>query len=62
MEANIVDIVTVGGPVAAFAILSLILYHRITMRWADQVDTTYRELNKTLGEVCEALHHLNGKK
>jgi len=62
MEPNIVDVITVGGPVAAFAILSLLLFYRIVVRWADQVDTTYKELNKTLGEVTEALRRLNGKK
>jgi hypothetical protein len=61
VEANIVDILTVGGPVAAIAILSIWFNHKLVTVWTTQVQETYTELNKTLGEVTEALRHINGK-
>lgn len=56
-----VDVLTTAGPVALIAFACLWIVYQITMRWAKQVDELYTEVLKALGEVTEALRHINGK-
>lgn len=61
----IAQLLTVGGPVAALAILSILINYKLSMRWMDQVAemmADYAEVTRALGEVTEALRRLNGKK
>jgi hypothetical protein len=62
VEAHIVDIVTVGGPVAAIAILSIWFNHKLVTQWINQIETVMRDVHKQMGEVTEALRHINGRK
>jgi len=56
-----IQVLTIGGPVALIAFIAIYLNHKLVMRWADQVDKSYTELQKMMGEVTEALRHINGK-
>lgn len=57
----VAQILTVGGPVALIAILSISINYKIFMRWIDQIDTTHQKLLEALGEVTESLRRMNGK-
>ena len=55
------DIVTVGGPVAGIAILSIWLNHKLVSQWINQIEGTLQDLARQMGEVTKALRHINGK-
>jgi len=56
-----VDSVTVGGPVASIAILSTWLNHKLVTQWINQIEGALLEVQRQMGEVTEALRHINGK-
>ena len=58
---NLIDIMTIGGPVAAIAVLSIWLNHKLVTQWINQIEGAMREVQHQMGEVCEALRHINGK-
>jgi len=60
-EMNLVNILTVGGPVAGIAILSIWLNHKLVTQWIAQIEGTLQDLAQQMGQVTEALRHLNGK-
>ena len=55
------DSVTVGGPVASIAILSTWLNHKLVTQWINQIEGALLEVQRQMGEVTEALRHINGK-
>ena len=58
---NLVNILTVGGPVAGIAILSIWLNHKLVTQWINQIEGTLQDLAQQMGQVTEALRHINGK-
>jgi hypothetical protein len=52
---------TIGGPVAAIAVLSVWLNHKLVTQWINQIEGVMRDLDRQMGEVAEALRHINGK-
>ena len=58
---ELVYIMTIGGPVAGIAILSIWLSHKLVSQWINQIEGTMRDVARQLGEVAEALRHVNGK-
>jgi len=58
---SLVDVMTIGGPVAAIAVLSIWLNHKLVMTWIAQVQETFNTVHRQMGEVTEALRHINGK-
>ena len=55
------DIVTVGGPAAGIAMLSIWLNHKLVSQWINQIEGALLEVQRQMGEVTEALRHINGK-
>lgn len=58
---SLVSIMTIGGPVAAIAVLSIWLNHKLVTQWINQIEGTLRDLAQQMGQVTEALRHINGK-
>ena len=58
---SLVDVMTIGGPVAAIAVLSVWLNHKLVTQWINQIEGTLRDLAQQMGQVTEALRHINGK-
>ena len=58
---SLTDILTVGGPVAGIAILSIWLNHKLVTQWINQIEGALLEVQRQMGEVTEALRHINGK-
>ena len=58
---SLVAIMTIGGPVAGIAILSIWLDHKLVTQWINQIEGVMREVHHQMGKVCEALRHINGK-
>lgn len=65
----IVQVLTIGGPVALIALMVICVNYKMYMRWMDQVDESYAsvqkayaDVQKAMGEVTEALRHINGRK
>ena len=58
---SLVDVMTIGGPVAAIAVLSIWLNHKLVTQWINQIEGTLRDLAQQMGQVTEALRHINGK-
>jgi len=58
---SLVSIMTIGGPVAAIAVLSVWLNHKLVTQWINQIEGTLRDLAQQMGQVTEALRHINGK-
>jgi len=52
---------TIGGSVAGIAMLSIWLNHKLVTQWIGQIEGTLQDLARQMGEVTEALRHLNGK-
>jgi len=57
----IVDIMTIGRPVAGIAMLSIWLNHKLVTQWINQIEGVMWDLARQMGEVTEALRHINGK-
>ena len=58
---SLVGAMTIGGPVAAIAVLSIWLNHKLVTQWINQIEGVMRDMHKQMGEVAEALRHINGK-
>ena len=56
-----IDVLTIGGPVAALAIMSIYINYRLTLRWMLSYESTIKDVTRALGEVNESLRRLNGK-
>ena len=61
METTLIEVLTVGGPVAAIAMLAIVINYKLVCIWSDQNITLMREVAVALGEVNESLRRLNGK-
>ena len=70
--AELSQVVTVGGPVAAIAILAIYINWKIVIRWSDERSATleaqrqeraqfFEQLLHQMGEVAELLRRLNGR-
>jgi len=42
-------------------VLSIWLNHKLVTQWINQIESTMRDVHKQMGEVTEALRHINGK-
>ena len=58
---SLVSIMTIGGPVAAIAVLSIWLNHKLVTQWISQIEGALLGVQRQMGEVTEALRHINGK-
>ena len=61
METTLVEVLTVGGPVAAIAVLAIVINYKLVCIWADQNIRLLQDVSTALGEVNESLRRLNGK-
>jgi len=68
VEDIVIQVLTIGGPVAALAIMSIYMNYRLTLRWMDSYETSIKDVTgalgrveSSLGEVNESLRRRNGK-
>lgn len=68
MEDLVVQVLTIGGPVAALAIMSIYINYKLTLRWMTSYETSIKDVTIALakveaglGEVNTSLRRLNGK-
>ena len=62
MFENFLNVLVQTSPQLAVAALCIIVNYRLTVRWMNRVEEAHRETAKAMGEVTEALRHLNGGK
>ena len=68
MEDLLAQVLTIGGPVALLAILSIFINYKLTLRWMDSYEKSIQAVTTALGrvqgslsEVNESLRRRNGK-